>query len=100
MSKRPWLTNDPHAAQTTAPLVHSENCLDDIVSVALRIDPAWHGEAHQFAPRGPLAAVGLPSEHDAADLAATNPTFFIERSGKRLSWIVKRRNVCKHRAGV
>src|SRR5574337_1139932 len=73
---------------------------DDIVGVALRIDAARHGEAHEIHWRGMLRAVRSAPEHHRADLARAHAADLVERAGERLPWILKRGNVAKPRARV
>ena len=57
--------------------------LGQVVDVALRVDAAREGQAHQFVGRRLLAAVRLAAEHDAIDRHRSHATFQVQHQGQR-----------------
>src|SRR5664280_2102179 len=93
VTKRGGLVHHPIARQRRRVVRHRRDDLDDVVDVALGIGASRYREANQFHRRWLLAAIGLTTEHHGADLAAPNPTHFVEGDRERLAGILERRDV-------
>ncbi len=71
-----------------------------VVDVALGVGPARDREADEVHGRRGLGPVGVPPEHDGADLAAADPALVVEGDGQRLAGVVERRDVGEEGPGV
>ena len=62
------------------------NDFDDIVDVALRVDPTGDGQTHEFHPCGDESPRGvIGSKHDATDFYRPDTACTVELDDERLS---------------
>ncbi len=83
------------AGDTGPPLPHLEDCLHYIVDVALGVDPAGDGQAHQLHGSWRfLPALGITAaEHHGADLDRADSGLAIELHHQRLAGQLQRRDL-------
>src|SRR5262245_37808389 len=77
MAQEGGLLYDFEPADAGPALIDLENGFDDVVDMALRIDPARNCEAQQLMP-------GAFAEHHGADLHGSDSSLPIEFDGQRL----------------
>ena len=80
-------------SQIVFALVYFQDCLDQIVDVALGVDPPWNGQAQEFVAR-------RLTEHYRTNLYRADAGVPIKRNGKRLSGKLMPRNLWQHLSGI
>src|SRR5207249_5296315 len=79
--------DDAQTAQALSLLENLDDRFDHVIDMALRVNAAWDGEAHQFhGGPGRVAGVGIDrAEHYAANLDGTDAGVTIKSAHQRLA---------------